>query len=102
MTDFAALFKDQWSKLDPDTTAVLNRMYTGAEGETPVFMRTPEGALDWPRIVVNRSDSERRFAIKTSRAARRAPGPSQSCGSSATTRTRGAAAWPSRPGSSSE
>jgi acetyl esterase len=46
MTDFAALFKDQWSKLDPHTAAVLNRIYAGAEGETPIFMRTPQGARD--------------------------------------------------------
>jgi len=46
MTDFAALLKEQWSKLDPQTAAVLNRIYTGAEGETPIFMRTPEGARD--------------------------------------------------------
>ncbi|MFZ5692008.1 MAG: alpha/beta hydrolase [Pseudomonadota bacterium] len=46
MTDFAALFKDPWSKLDPATAAVLNRIYTGAEGETPIFMRTPESARD--------------------------------------------------------
>jgi len=46
MADFAALFKDQWSKLDSATAAVLNRIYTGAEGETPIFMRSPEGARD--------------------------------------------------------
>jgi acetyl esterase len=46
MADFAALFKDQWSKLDSGTAAVLNRIYTGADGETPIFMRTPEGARD--------------------------------------------------------
>ncbi|MGD9919979.1 MAG: alpha/beta hydrolase [Pseudorhodoplanes sp.] len=46
MTDFAALFKDQWSKLDPDTAAVLNRIYGGADGETPIFMRSPEGARE--------------------------------------------------------
>jgi acetyl esterase len=46
MADFATLFKDQWSKLDPATAAVLNRVYTGAQGETPIFMRTPEDARD--------------------------------------------------------
>lgn len=46
MTDFAALFKDQWSKLDPDTAAVLARIYAGAADETPIFMRTPESARD--------------------------------------------------------
>lgn len=46
MTDFAALFKDQWAKLDPATAAVLNRIYTGAEGEAPIFTRTPESARD--------------------------------------------------------
>jgi acetyl esterase len=46
MTDFADLFKEPWSKLDTDTAAVLNRIYAGAAGETPIFMRTPEDARD--------------------------------------------------------
>jgi hypothetical protein len=32
MTDFESDFKDQWSKLDPATAAILKRIYTGAEG----------------------------------------------------------------------
>jgi hypothetical protein len=41
-----AFSKTNGQKLDPGTAAVLNRIYTGAEGETPVFMRTPEGARE--------------------------------------------------------
>src|SRR5688572_20640059 len=46
MTDLLAVFQEPWSKLDPDTAAVLARIYTGAANETPIFMRTPEGARD--------------------------------------------------------
>ncbi|MFN3351452.1 alpha/beta hydrolase, partial [Pseudorhodoplanes sp.] len=46
MTDFAALFKEPWSKLDPDTAAILNRIYTTAGAEAPIFTRTPQGARD--------------------------------------------------------
>jgi len=44
MTDFAALFKEPWSKLDPQTAAILNRIYTTAANEAPIFTRTPAGA----------------------------------------------------------
>jgi len=50
MTDFAALFKEPWSKLDPDTAAILNRIYTTAGGEAPIFTRSPAGA----RELINR------------------------------------------------
>ncbi len=46
MTDFLALFKEPWSKLDPDTAAILARIYTTAANEAPIFTRTPEGARD--------------------------------------------------------
>ena len=46
MTDFAALFKEPWAKLDPDTAAILNRIYTNAGAEAPIFTRTPTGARD--------------------------------------------------------
>lgn len=46
MTDFLALFKEPWSKLDPDTAAILARIYTNAANEAPIFTRTPEGARD--------------------------------------------------------
>jgi acetyl esterase len=46
MTDFAALFKEPWSKLDPHTAAILNRIYTTAGDEAPIFTRTPAGARD--------------------------------------------------------
>lgn len=46
MTDFLALFEEPWSKLDPDTAAILARIYTTAANEAPIFTRTPEGARD--------------------------------------------------------
>jgi acetyl esterase len=46
MTDLLAIFKEPWSKLDPDTAAVLARIYTGAANEAPIFTRTPQGARD--------------------------------------------------------
>jgi acetyl esterase len=46
MSDFLALFKEPWSKLDPDTAAILARIYTTAADEAPIFTRTPEGARD--------------------------------------------------------
>jgi acetyl esterase len=46
MTDFAALFKEPWSKLDPATAAILNRIYTTAGDEAPIYTRTPAGARD--------------------------------------------------------
>ena len=46
MADLLAFFKEPWSKLDPDTAAVLARIYTGAADEPPIFTRTPEGARD--------------------------------------------------------
>ena len=46
MTDFLALFKEPWSKLDPDTAAILARIYTTAANEAPIFTRTPDGARD--------------------------------------------------------
>ena len=46
MSDFLALFKEPWSKLDPDTAAILARIYTNAANEAPIFTRTPEGARD--------------------------------------------------------
>ena len=46
MPDFLALFKEPWSKLDPDTAAILARIYTNAANEAPIFTRTPQGARD--------------------------------------------------------
>lgn len=46
MADFAALFKEPWSKLDPDTAAILNRIYTTAGNEAPIFTRTPASARE--------------------------------------------------------
>lgn len=46
MTDFSALFKEPWSKLDPHTAAILDRIYTNAADEAPIFTRTPAGARD--------------------------------------------------------
>jgi acetyl esterase len=46
MGDPLAMFKEPWSKLDPQVAAVLARIYTGAAGEAPIFERTPESARD--------------------------------------------------------
>lgn len=46
MTDFAALFKEAWAKLDPASAAMLNRIYTNAGDEAPIFTRTPASARD--------------------------------------------------------
>ncbi|NWG23797.1 MAG: alpha/beta hydrolase [Pseudorhodoplanes sp.] len=44
MDDPLAIFKEPWSKLDPQAAAVLARIYAGAAGEAPIFERTPESA----------------------------------------------------------
>lgn len=46
MSDMQAIFKEPWSKLDPQVAALLDRIYTGAAGEAPIFERTPAGARD--------------------------------------------------------
>jgi peptidoglycan/xylan/chitin deacetylase (PgdA/CDA1 family) len=44
--------------------------YRAAAGTLPGRLRPPSSSLDWPRIVVNRSDSLGRFRAKTSRLVR--------------------------------
>ena len=46
MTDLLAIFREPWSKLDPQVAAVLERIYTGAANEAPIFQRTPASARD--------------------------------------------------------
>jgi acetyl esterase len=46
MTDALAMFREPWSKLDPQVAAVLERIYTGAIDEPPIFTRTPASARD--------------------------------------------------------
>jgi acetyl esterase len=46
MTDFAAMFKEPWSRLDPQSAAILNRIYANAANEAPIFTRTPASARD--------------------------------------------------------
>lgn len=46
MTDSLAMFREPWSKLDPQVAAVLERIYTGAIDEPPIFTRTPQSARD--------------------------------------------------------
>lgn len=46
MSDMGVIFKEQWSKLDPQADALLDRVYTGAAGEAPIFERSPAGARD--------------------------------------------------------
>jgi acetyl esterase len=46
MTDALAMFREPWSKLDPQVAAVLERIYTGAIDEPPIFARTPASARD--------------------------------------------------------
>lgn len=50
MGNMQAIFKEPWSKLDPQVAALLDRIYTGATGEAPIFERTPAGA----RELINR------------------------------------------------
>jgi acetyl esterase len=46
MTDSLAIFREPWSKLDPQVAAVLDRIYTGAANEVPIFQRTPASARE--------------------------------------------------------
>ncbi len=46
MSDMQAIFNEPWSKLDPQVAALLDRIYTGAAGEAPIFERTPASARD--------------------------------------------------------
>ena len=46
MTDSLAIFREPWSKLDPQVAAVLERIFTGAANEAPIFQRTPASARE--------------------------------------------------------
>ena len=46
MTDALAPFRPFWSRLDPQVSAVLERIYRGAISEAPIFARTPQSARD--------------------------------------------------------
>jgi peptidoglycan/xylan/chitin deacetylase (PgdA/CDA1 family) len=46
--------------------------YSAAAKTLPGRLKPPTGPLDWPRIVINRGDSARRFQAKTSRLTRAA------------------------------
>lgn len=46
MTDLLAIFREPWSKLDPQVAAVLERIYTGAANEELIFQRTPASARE--------------------------------------------------------
>jgi acetyl esterase len=46
MTDLLAVLRPLWAKLDPQVAAVLERIYTGAANEAPIFTRSPASARD--------------------------------------------------------
>ncbi|MBA2240013.1 MAG: polysaccharide deacetylase family protein, partial [Solirubrobacterales bacterium] len=48
--------------------------YAAAAGTMPGRMHPPTSTLDWSRLPINRVDGRRRFALKTSRTARRLKG----------------------------
>jgi acetyl esterase len=50
MSDVLAIFRPLWARLDPETAAVLQRIYAGAVNEAPIFTRSPAGA----RELINR------------------------------------------------